>query len=51
MKCFYDVLIVGASIAGLEAAKNLAGTKLQVSVVEKDPEFYLTRLFNKMFVF
>lgn len=35
MKTNYDVIIIGASIAGLECAKNLAGSNLSVLVVEK----------------
>ncbi len=32
----YDVIIIGAGIAGLECAKNLAGSNLSVLAVERD---------------
>jgi len=34
----YDVIIIGASIAGLECAKNLAGSDLSVLVLEKNKQ-------------
>ncbi len=36
MKNHYDVIIVGASIAGLEAAKRLGGTGLKVLILDKN---------------
>lgn len=36
IKDFYDVVIVGAGIAGLECAKNLSNSNLSVLVVEKN---------------
>jgi len=35
---YYDVIIVGASIAGLECAKNLGGSNLNVLVIERDKQ-------------
>lgn len=34
----YDVIIIGAGIAGLECAKNLAGSNLNVLVLERNKE-------------
>lgn len=35
---YYDVIIVGASIAGLECAKNLGNSSLNVLVIEKNKQ-------------
>ena len=35
---YYDVIIVGASIAGLQCAKNLGGSNLNVLVIERDKQ-------------
>jgi len=38
MKDYYDVIIVGASISGMEAASELSKTNLSVLVVEREKE-------------
>jgi len=40
MKNSYDVIIIGASIAGLECAKNLADSNLSVLVIERQKEIH-----------
>ena len=35
---YYDVIVVGASIAGLECAKNLGGSNLNVLIIERNKQ-------------